>query len=378
MKVAVNTLIVTPTSGGGKTFLTNLVRHISHIDKDTTYYLFLSPLNESLFRDLGENFKRVLIPFHSNNRLLRLFYQQFLLPYYIAKLKVNLLFSFGNIATLFPGCKQVVMVDGAQTLRSARRRYAPDVVSKTRAIYFDIMLPLSLKRASRVIAVCQFLKEELVKAGRIPEQKVSVVYGGVDLNNFSEKEGAIDSLNLPQPYILLLSDLYKHKNADKLIRAFSMLKGSYGIPHKLAIVGRNYGNQSEVLRQLAHELGVVEDTIFTGPVPYETIAGIYRKADIFVHPSTLESFPLPVLEAMACGTPVVGSNRTAIPEIVGDAGLIVDPDNVEALANSIYRVITDQSLRGSIIQKGHERVRKFTWEKTARETVAVFEEVCQS
>ena len=375
MKVAINTLIITQAGGGGKTFLTNLVAHIAEIDKDNIYYLIVSGLNESLFGTVGENFKKVMVPLRSNNRPLRGIYQQILVPYYVAKHKVDVLLSYGNIATLFPGCKQAVIVDGAQTLRSTRRRYAPDTVPRARAIYFDVMLPLSLKRTSHVITVSEFMKKELVNGGGIPADKVTVIHEGIDVKNFSTEHNEAEAPGLPRPYILFLSDLYKHKNADKLINAFAILKRRHGIPHNLAIVGRNYGNSAEMLRQQAYRLGVKENTIFTGQVPHEAVAGVYRNADVFVLPSAFESFGLPVLEAMASGTPVITSNDTAIPEVVGDAGVTVDPADVEGLADSIYRLITDRPLRDSLIQKGYERARTFTWERAARDTVKVLEDL---
>ena len=374
MKVAINTLIVTQTGGGGKTFLTNLVAHMAEVDKNTTYYLLVSPLNEGLFRGLRENFKRVMVPLGSRNRPLRELYLQVLVPYYVAKHKIDSLLSYGNIGTLFPGCKQAVIVDGAQTLRSTRRRYAPGTVSSVRAVYYDLMSPLSLKRATRVITVSQFMKRQLVNQSGLSSDKVAVIYEGIDIKNFSGDQIEPEGPSLPRPYILFLSDLYKHKNADKLIEAFAILKRRNDIPHKLAIVGRDYGT-GEMLRQLAHRLGVMECTFFTGPVPHDAVAAVYRNADVFVHPSSFESFGLPVLEAMASGTPVIASNGTAIPEIVGDAGLTVDPADVEGLADSIHSVITDQYLRESLVRKGYERARSFTWERTAKETVKVLEDL---
>lgn len=375
MKVAINTLIVTQAGGGGKTFLTNLVAHLAEVDKSTTYYLILSPLNEGLFLGLGENFKRVMVPLSSRNRPLRELYLQFLVPYYMAKNKIDALLSYGNIGTLFPGCKQAVIVDGAQTLRSTRRRYAPGTVSKSRAIYYDLMSPLSLRHATKVITVSRFMKQELVEEGGLPADKVTIIYEGIDVSNFSGDHGMAAGPELPRPYILFLSDLYKHKNADKLIEAFAILKTRHHIPHNLAIVGRDYGNTGDNLRRTADTLGVAESTIFTGPVPHDAVASVYRNADVFVHPSAFESFGLPVLEAMASGTPVVASNRTAVPEIVGDAGLIVDPADVEGMADSIHRLITDRSLRDTLVRKGYERAKSFTWEQAARDTVKVLEDM---
>ena len=374
MRVAINTLIVSPTGGGGtRTFITNLVRHISQVDRETTYHLLVSPINKHMFSGMADNFLVSTLPLRSNNRPLRGLFQQVLVPYYVRKHKVDVLLSPGNVATLFPGCKQVLIVDGAQALRETRRRYAPGSVSRARAAYFDLMLPLSLRRTSAVITVSQFMKGEIVQGG-VPQDKVAVIYEGIDAAWFSSngKEGGPD---LPRPYILFLSDLHPYKNGNKLIRAFARLKAEWAVPHRLIIVGRSFGGCAEELGRLAAELGVGDSVLFTGPVAYESLAGVYGNADVFVHPSGFESFGLPVLEAMACGTPVISSDRTSLPEIIGDAGLTVDPDDLDALAHSIHRVVTDPTLREELIRKGLERARGFTWEDTAKETVKLFHQV---
>lgn len=375
MRVAINTLIVSPTGGGGtRTFITNLVRHISQVDRETTYHLLVSPINKHMFSGMAANFVLSTLPLRSNNRPLRGLFQQLLVPYYIRKHKVDVLLSPGNVATLFPGCKQVLIVDGAQALRDTRRRYAPGSVSRARAAYFDLMLPLSLRRTSAVITVSQFMKGEIVQGG-VPLDKVAVIYEGIDATRFSSngKEGT--GPDLPQPYILFLSDLHPYKNGDKLIRAFAKLKADWAIPHSLVMVGRSFGGCADELGRLAEELDVQDSVLFTGPVAYESLARVYGNADVFVHPSSFESFGLPVLEAMSCGTPVIGSDRTSLPEIVGDAGLTVDPEDVDAMADSIRRVITEPTLAEELRQKGLERARTFTWEAAARETVKLFHQV---
>ena len=375
MRVAINTLIVSPMGGGGtRTFITNLVRHISEVDRETTYHLLVSPVNQHMFSGMADNFLVSTLPLRSNNRPLRGLFQQLLVPYYIRKYKVDVLLSPGNVATLFPGCKQVLIVDGAQALRETRRRYAPGSVSRARAAYFDLMLPLSLRRTSAVITVSQFMKGEIVQGG-VPQDKVAVIYEGIDATRFSSNGKKGSGPDLPQPYILFLSDLHPYKNGDKLIRAFAVLKTDQGFPHSLVIVGRSFGGCGEELGRLAEELGVQASVLFTGPVAYEFLAGVYGNADVFVHPSGFESFGLPVLEAMACGTPVIGSDRTSLPEIIGDAGLTVDPDDLDALADSIRRVLTDPALREELVRKGLERARQFTWESAARETVKLFHQV---
>ena len=374
MRIAINSLSIAPTRGGAKTYLISLVRHLAKIDQKNDYFLFVTPLNEALFEGLGENFKKIPLFLRSDNRPMRLFLEQFAIPYYVRKHKIDVLFSPGNIGTLFPGCKQVIVVHGPLVIRDLRKQYAPKEVPRIYSLFYDIMLPLSLKRAQRVIVVSQSMKEWLLRQVSVPDWKIRVIYEGVDLSLFSSG-AARKVLRIDRPYILFLSTLFRYKNADKAIQAFALVKRRYSIPHELVIGGRDPGGRVAELRKLAEEQGVVDSVRFLGQVPFELVPSLYKHADIFLYLSTVESFGLPPLEAMACGTPVIGSNRCSVPEVIGNAGLIVDPDNVEEIAEAIWRLLRDQELRNRLVQKGYERVNMFTWDQSAKETLEVFEEV---
>ena len=375
MNIAINTLSVTPQRGGVKTYLTNLIKKLAEVDRNNIYYLFVSPINETLFDIKKENFKEIYFPLYSDNRILRIMLEQLLIPFYIKKHKIDVLFSPGNFATIFPGCKQVLVIQGPLTIREIREKYAPKEISWMQGFYYNIMLPISARKADKIIAVSNDIKKHLLNQVKIPEQKIQVIYEGVDLNFL---KSSVDEPPHPKPYILFLSTLFKYKNADKLLMAFAKLKNERKIPHTLVVVGRDPRNEMEKLKRIVDEEKLSDYVIFTGAVPHEKIAPLYKNADVFVYPSSVETFGLPVLEAMACGTPVVASNRMSVPEVAGDAALIVDPDNIGEMAEAIYRVITDEKLRESLIKKGYERVKQFSWEKTARETLRVFEEVYNS
>ncbi|MCD6449717.1 MAG: glycosyltransferase family 4 protein [Thermotogaceae bacterium] len=376
MRIAINTLSIAPTRGGAKTYLTSLVRHLAKMDQENDYFLFVTPLNDTLFEGLGENFKKIRLFLWSDNRAMRLFLEQFAIPYYVRKYKIDVLFSPGNVGTLFPRCKQVIVVHGPLTVRALRQQYAPKEVPRIFSLFYDIMLPLSLKSAQKVIVVSQSMKEWLLRQVSVTDLKIRVVYEGVDLSLFSPRaEGK--RVSIGRPYILFLSTLFRYKNADKVIQAFGLVKRHYSIPHELVIGGRDPGGRVAELKRLSEKQGVADSVRFLGQVPFELVPDLYKHADIFLYPSTLESFGLPPLEAMACGTPVIGSNRCSVPEVIGDAGLIVDPDNIKEMGEAIYRLLNDQKLRNRLIQKGFERVKMFTWERAARETLQVFKEVYQ-
>ncbi|VAX31502.1 hypothetical protein MNBD_NITROSPIRAE03-1039 [hydrothermal vent metagenome] len=375
MNIAINTLSVTPQRGGAKTYLVNLVRNLSNVDKDNIYYLIVSPVNESLFDIRAGNFKKICLPLYSDNTILRVFLEQFLLFFYIKRYKVDVLFSPGNFATIYPGCKQILVIQGPLTVKEIRRKHAPDEISWIHRLYYDLMLPVSIRKADKIIAVSNDIKRNLLKQINIPEQKILVIHEGIDLAFVENKKNSEYTSSAQKPYILFVSTLFKYKNADKLLAAFVRLKNEKRIPHLLVVVGRDPKGETEKLKKIVEREQLSEQVIFAGALPHNELAAVYENADVFIYPSGVESFGLPVLEAMACGTPVIASNRMSVPEISGDAALIVDPDNVREMSEAIYRVISDEKLKKTLVRKGYERVRKFTWEKTAQETLKVFREV---
>ena len=176
-------------------------------------------------------------------------------------------------------------------------------------------------------------------------------------------------------FILFVGNISPRKNILALLQAFNKLK-KRGIKHKLVIAGKKDQRYEQVLKTL-NELNLGGEVIFTGYVPEEDLPKLYNAADLFVYPSLYEGFGLPILEAMACGTPVVASNVSSLPEVAGDAGLLVNPQDVDALTNAMYKVLTDDKLKESLIDKGLERAKFFSWEKTARETLEVYKEVAE-
>jgi len=368
MRIAINTLSITPFRGGVKTYLTNLVRHLAKVDCKNTYFIFVSPVNEALFQGLGENFKKILIPLRTDNRSLRVLCEQLLIPFYVHKYKINILFSPANLAILFPCCKQVTMI------HDLHYRFIPKTLDRKRVWYYRLMLPISAWRSDRIIVPSQSTKRALLETVACDPERIHVIYEGVSLAQERKDRNMNEStLEFYNKCILFVSTLFPYKNADKLIQAYAKIANK--ITNHVVIIGRDPGGQITHLKKLASSLGVAKRVHFMGRA--DSIEPWYDAAVAFVYPSEQEGFGLPPLEAMAHGVPVIGSNRTSVPEVIGDAGLIVDPDDIEGLAMAIYQVVTDANLRERLIQKGYQRVQMFSWEKTARETLRVFKEVCQ-
>lgn len=241
--------------------------------------------------------------------------------------------------------------------------------------HMRFMLPYSISKADKIIAVSQATKQQIVDIFKINPEKVAVTYEGVSekyrvIKDRAEVNKTLLKYRLQAPYILFVGTMDPRKNLVRLIQAFQKVKlGKKDL--KLVIVGR----KGELYTDELNKLIASGDIILTGYVEEEDMVCLYNGASVFVFPSLYEGFGLPILEAMACGTPVITSNVYSMPEVAGDAALLVDPENVEALAKGIKRLQDETALRSELIAKGLTRASAFTWDKTATATLTVYQEV---
>ncbi len=182
---------------------------------------------------------------------------------------------------------------------------------------------------------------------------------------------------LTSPFVLYAGNIKPHKNVDRLIHAFSLLRQRGAGDTKLLIIGDEMSKYQN-LRRLVHRYQLHQHVRFLGFVPDETLAVLYRLASVFVFPSLYEGFGLPPLEAMAAGVPVITSNVSSLPEVVGDAALLINPLDAGAIAEAMARVLEDPALRADLIRRGHERVKVFSWEQAAARTYAAYTEIVRS
>lgn len=221
--------------------------------------------------------------------------------------------------------------------------------------------------ASAVICVSQATREDATKVGGIPGEKCRVVYEGVDLTRFHPATAR----NEGPPYILFIGGDYPNKNRAAVYRAFERLCQETRLPHRLVLIGPEKQTDQELA---ARHPGLDLSRVSRIPyVPPDELARRLRLADVFVFPSRYEGFGLPVLEAMASGTPVITSNRSSLPEVAGDAAIQVDPDEPNELFVALCRVLTDRPLWYRLREQGLARAQTFSWKRTAEETVAVYE-----
>ena len=230
-------------------------------------------------------------------------------------------------------------------------------------------MPRSMRRAEVVIAVSDYVKRNLEKIVGLPRDRVVTIHlGGPEL----QADGGSRAADVPEGSILFVSALWPYKNAEVAIHALKRLRdrGFNGRP--LVIVGTGSPGYEASLRELARETGVAEHVRFLGHVPQAQMMGVYARAAVVVYPSLEECFGLPALEAMAAGVPLVASDNSSLPEVVGDAGLLVGPRDAGAFADAIAHILEDDVFRDDLIARGRARARGFTWERTARATADAY------
>jgi glycosyltransferase involved in cell wall biosynthesis len=237
----------------------------------------------------------------------------------------------------------------------------------------DIIAPHPLQKIDHVVTVSECSRRNLIGQLEIPEDRITVIYQGVNLEYFSpSSQSQVEHCDF-MPYVLCVAGTDPSKNVKNLVQAFSKLPLEIRRLYHLVLVGDVC--RSKELHQLVKEQGIAEQTIFTGIVPDSQLVELYQQASVFVFPSLYEGFGLPVLEAMACGCPVITSNSSSLPEVVGKSGILVNTNSTTELMEAMARVLTDTALAQCLQKMGREQAEKFSWEKTARATRDLYEKI---
>lgn len=243
-------------------------------------------------------------------------------------------------------------------------------------LYARPMFHAVARKATHIVTLSEFSKRNIVELLHVSPEKVTVVHCGVGpqyrvQEKSAAQEVAAVAAGIHGPYVLYVGNLKPHKNVGILLQAFAKLKNGAGIPHRLVIVGDDVRWKGQLVEQSVR-LGVTESTRFISHVGADVLPCVYAGADVLVLPSTLEGFGLPVVEAMACGTPVACSRSASMPEVGGDAVEYFDPSSAEDVAAAIRRILDSTSHRESLRQKGVERAKQFDWKECSRRHFEVY------
>jgi glycosyltransferase involved in cell wall biosynthesis len=249
----------------------------------------------------------------------------------------------------------------------------------TNRAFLRVGMPLFVRAATHIIAVSQHTAHDLNSLYNVSHDKMTVIYEGVDADFQPAPPAQVAAVRARysphRPYLLMLGTLEPRKNHRLALTAIAHLKAQ-GYPHRLVIAGGK-GWLFEPISAAVESMGLTNDVLFTGYVPGEDLPGLYSAADALLLPSQYEGFGLPLLEAMACGTPVVCSSASSLPELAGDAALLIDPGDADGLAAAIRQLIDQPDLASTLRQRGLAQARKFTWEATARQTAQLYQDVAK-
>lgn len=257
--------------------------------------------------------------------------------------------------------------------------------SQVKRLLHNFFTRRALEKSARILAVSKFTRQEIVRLYRIPQEKIPVIYNAIDerfrRGHASEADRLmiVERYQVTYPYLLYAGNIKPHKNVTRIIEAFSALKSELEKDElfpdlKLVIIGDEVSKHPD-LRRTVVKGAVQNDVRFLGFVPIDVLRVFYDLAKVFVFPSLYEGFGLPPLEAMAHGTPVVASNATSLPEVVGSAAVLVNPENSFEIMRAVYRVLVDQGLREQLKERGYQQAQLFSWDEAARRTLETYREV---
>ena len=351
------------------TYIRNLLRHLARLDRQTEFVLICRPEDRETLASLGENFRPV--PETAGNYSIS---EQVKIPLALRREGVTLFHAPHYVLPPLVTCRSVVTIHDCIHLMFPQ--YLP---GRFALAYARSSIAVAARRAIRVLTVSESSKRDILRFVDVPPDKIDVIYNAYDERFAIEprEEDVVrvrERYQLHDPFVLYAGNVKPHKNLERLIEAFDLVRAR-GLDHlKLVLIGDEISKYA-ALRRAVHQHHLHKHVRFLGYMPQETLAVMYRLAGVFVFPSLYEGFGLPPLEAMASGTPVVTSNVSSLPEVAGDAAVLVDPYDPEAIGDAIYRVLTDEALRCGLRQKGIARAREFSWEASVGRVREIYGQV---
>ncbi|MGH2518876.1 MAG: glycosyltransferase family 4 protein [Chloroflexota bacterium] len=372
-----NAHIVTPSRGyrhaGVSRFTEQLVRAIQERDRSNSYAVFVNDTARGGFRDSANvRFHPAWLPTH--RPAVRIVWEQLLLPARARQLGLEVLHCPVNVAPLASPCPIVLTIHDLTFL------LFPERFRRERRTYLAALTSLSARRASRVLTDSFNTKHDVARMLRVPPEKIDVVYPGLEADLRPCEPAAVSSFRerhgLEREFILFLGTIEPRKNIVALLHAYARLLAQGLAGYDLVIAGGRGWMTSDVFASV-EALGLGSRVRFAGYVPIEEQALWYNSAALFVYPSLYEGFGLPPLEAMACGTPVVTSNVSSLPEVVGSAALLVDPNRTQDLTAAIAEVLESPEKQEQMSQAGLRQAAMFTWAQAADHTVAAYRQAAR-
>jgi len=372
MKIGIDARGINFYSGTGiGTYTENVLKNLINIDTINNYTIYWSGNN---YESIKKDNCKIIMTSKKHQR----FFEDHYFPANLAKEKIDIYHMPQNgigFSEEIP-CKKII------TIHDLIPYVMPETVGRGYLLKFLKEMPFIIGGSDGIITVSEFSKRDILKFFPIDENKIFVTPLAAD-KKYTPLDKALcrvflkDVYNITDPFILYLGGFSERKNVASVFAAFSKIYKNLNKKYNLVIVG-GYKDSSQRLLKLTSELKIESNVIFTGFVPEEHLPVFYNACDTFVYPSFYEGFGLPPLEAMNCGTPVIASNLTSIPEVVGDGGILINPYDITEISSAIGNLLSNEKLKEELSNKALKRAREFSWQNTANNTLKVYENVYNS
>lgn len=318
------------------------------------------------------NVEEIKIPYKNSEGVRRNFYQSFVMGKKYCKNSI-LVITDSKVPFFMPKNSFVLPVITDLALYEM-----PNVYKFSRVTLWKMQYRYLIKHTKRFIAVSEYTKNDINKFLKIDKEKIDVIYCAADENvkRVDNKDILMfvrKKYNLPDKYLLFIGNLNPRKNLSRLYKAYKEVKEKLNIPHKLVIAGKHGWKYKKLLKYLKKD----ENVIFTGYIDEIDKAALYTMADMFIFPSLYEGFGIPILEAQQCGTPVITSNISAMPEVGGDGALYIDPYSIKDISNALEKLVVDVELREKLVDYGYKNAKRFSWEKSSIEMSKIIDSVME-
>ena len=355
--------------GGIVVYTKNLIENLLEIDKKNEYVFLYNTSSLMGTYSKYKNVKEVVI--NIQNKLL---WDQIGVPKVVKSEKIDIIFNSKLSIPLFAPSKKVFTLVGLEQFA------LPNIFRWYDRMYFRIMIPLFCRRANAIIVMTNTGKNDLMKYLNVSRNKIEVIYGAYHkrfeiTKNIENLLVIKQKYNLPEKYIFFIGGITPLKNFSNILKAFKIIKKK--IPAKLVIAGFKRWKYAKDIDSI-NKLNLQNDVIPLGFVQDNDLPYLYNSAQCLIFPSLYEGFGIPILEAQACGCPVICSKTGCEPEVSGGAALLVDPYNYQEIAQAIYDVLNNRDLREKLIADGLENVKNFSWSKTAEQTLQLLKKISQS
>ncbi|MFA6888196.1 MAG: glycosyltransferase family 1 protein [Candidatus Woesearchaeota archaeon] len=364
MNIAINTLSLNNTKVGMGNYIVHLINEISY-DNHHHFFVIIFKKTKHFFPN-KKNITYIVLPNIFSMYIFRVLFEQFILPFLLIIYNIKVYHNPGFSLPFFCPCKSVVTI-ADMTFFSHPQHH----LSK-KNFYFKFMIPFAIKKADAVIAISQSTKNDILKNVFINPSKIHTIPLAADSlfkqkDKKEAKEFVKNKYKIQTQFILFVGMLEPRKNIKGLIESFSLLNTN----HLLVIVGKKGWLYDEIFT-FVKEKRLENKVIFTGYIPDQDLCFFYSAATLFVYPSFYEGFGIPIIEAMACGCPVITSNNSSMKEIAKDAAILISPSNTQELFYAINNLLNSKKKQAELKKKGFQRVKKYFWSNTGKKTVELY------